>query len=169
MGSPHALFKLSQLTEATLIKFWMTNGSKRVYRWLPKTADDTSNPLPTLPCATQCTNWARLCARRRPSFMSPLQGLKFTSLDDNAADGITERCTRSAEVSEVINAAEDPRPVLWTSESETPVGLNGGILSRDLIVRESPSDSSLRFWSEDQNKSYGFFRESQIQTLARWE
>jgi hypothetical protein len=32
-----------------------------------------------------------------------------------------------------MSAAEDPRPVLATSASSTPVGLNGGICAREVI------------------------------------
>ena len=62
--------------------------------------------------------------------------------DDKADGGITERCMRRAEVSEVISAAEDPRPVLWTSERVTPVGLKWGMLFSDAVVRGRPNNSS---------------------------
>lgn len=42
----------------------------------------------------------------------------------------------------MISAAEDPSPVLWTSERRTSVGQNEGMLESDLIVRGSPRASS---------------------------
>jgi hypothetical protein len=44
---------------------------------------------------------------------------------------------RRAETSDVIKAAEEPRPVLWTSDRITPVGENGGILDNESKVRSS--------------------------------
>lgn len=38
---------------------------------------------------------------------------------------------RRAVTRDVMSAAEEPRPVLATSASATPVGLNGGIASRE--------------------------------------
>lgn len=38
------------------IKLAITAGSNRWYSWLPNTAEETSNPLPTLPWARQWTN-----------------------------------------------------------------------------------------------------------------
>lgn len=124
--------KLSIRTSVSFIKSWITFGSNRVYVWLPKTAAATSNPLPTFPCAWQWTYWARLWAKR-------LSGLSSSSKD---ILGMTERWTRRADVREVMSAAEDPRPVLCTSEMSTLVGVNGGICSRDLSIRGSPRDSS---------------------------
>lgn len=100
-------------------------GSNRVYNWLPNTAADTSNPLPTFPCARQCTNCARLCASVLASV-----GRSVRSVEE-----ITEKRRRSEVTRDVISAAEDPRPVLWTSASGTPCELNGGIFDRDDMVR----------------------------------
>ncbi len=77
-----------------------------------------------------------MCARCLPGVIAPSDD------GDKADGGITERCTRSAEVSEVISAAEDPRPVLWTSERVTPVGLKVGMLASDAIVLGRRSSSS---------------------------
>ena len=52
----------------------------------------------------------------------------------NESDGMMLRWRRRAEVSEVMRAAEEPRPVLWTSEIGTPVGRNLGRDCRDLSV-----------------------------------
>lgn len=112
----------------------MTPGSNLVYKWLPNTAADTSNPLPTLPCAWQCTYCARLCAKRLPSFES--------SSVDSASSGMTSRWTRRAEVRDVMRAADEPSPVLWTSARWTPVGTKGGILVRESRVRGRLSSSS---------------------------
>lgn len=53
----------------------------------------------------------------------------------NEVAGIVEKCTRSAETSDVIKAAEEPRPVLWMSDRVTSVGENGGILDNESKVR----------------------------------
>ena len=53
--------------------------------------------------------------------------------------GMAERCMRSAETSDVISAAEEPNPVLWTDERVTPVGANGGIWAREDMRGLSPS------------------------------
>lgn len=49
---------------------------------------------------------------------------------------------RRAVIREVMSAAEDPSPVLWTSESRTPVGVNGGNLESDFNVRGRPNASN---------------------------
>lgn len=51
--------------------------------------------------------------------------------------GMAEKCIRRAETSDVIKAAEEPRPVLCTSDRLTPVGENGGILDNESNVRSS--------------------------------
>ena len=51
--------------------------------------------------------------------------------------GMVEKCIRRAETSDVIKAAEEPRPVLCTSERVTPVGENGGILDNEAKLRSS--------------------------------
>ena len=106
-----------------------TAGSKRVYSWLPKTAADTSKPLPTLPCAKQWTYCDRLCASLRPSLAASVP----PSVRNESA-GMTPRCSKSPETREVIRAAEDPRPVLWTSARRTPVLLNAGSFWRESNV-----------------------------------
>lgn len=78
---------------------------------------------------------------------------------DKADGRMTEKWTRSAEVSEVISAADEPRPVLWTFERETPVGLNGGILARDSIVLGSPNDSSWKPDARGQERTFSLFYE----------
>lgn len=57
-------------------------------------------------------------------------------------EGIAEKCRSSADTREVIRAAEDPRPVLWTSESGTPVDVNGVSLDREASVRGRSRDVS---------------------------
>lgn len=51
-----------------------------------------------------------------------------------ASAGITSRCRSREDTSEVMSAAEEPRPVLCTSDSRTPVCKKGGSWARDLSV-----------------------------------
>jgi hypothetical protein len=55
---------------------------------------------------------------------------------------VTPKWTSSAAVSEVIKAAEDPRPVLLTCEIGTLRGAKGGILFRFSRVGDKPLFSS---------------------------
>jgi hypothetical protein len=60
----------------------------------------------------------------------------------NEEGGIAEKCKRRAETRDVINAAEEPRPVLWTLDRVTPVGANGEIWDNEANVR-SREDSCM--------------------------
>ena len=95
-----------------------------MYNWLPNTAEETSNPLPTLPCAKQCTNCAVLCASLRASLSGWV----------NASRVITPSRSRRAETMDVMSAAEDPIPVLLTLSSWTSCGQKGAILAKDATV-----------------------------------
>ncbi len=49
---------------------------------------------------------------------------------------------QQAETREVISAAEEPMPVLWTLDNDTPVAANGSIDSREVRVRGRFSDAN---------------------------
>ena len=123
---------LGGLTASPSINGCRRPGSKRVYNWLPNAAAETSNPLPTLPWAKQCTNCARLCARFLPRLGPSVK----------SPGVITETCRSKDVTKDVMSAADDPRPVLCTSASCTPCGLNGGILDREEMVRERFNEAS---------------------------
>ena len=96
-------------TFSSMIGFRIS-GLKRWYRWLPHIAADTSNPLPTFPCAKQCTYCATLWIRVRPTSVSSEAALK---------------CKNKAVTSDVVIAAELPRPVLCTFPSVVSSFENG--------------------------------------------
>lgn len=55
---------------------------------------------------------------------------------------IAEKCTKSAVTSDVMRAADDPRPVLWTFPNVTLVNTKGGIFRKESIVEGRPRDES---------------------------
>ena len=95
-------------------------------------AEETSNPLPTFPCARQWTYCATLCANDLPSSNS------------NGPVVMTEKCTKRAVTSDVIRAADDPRPVLCTCPKVRLVNEKGGIFFKESIVEGRPSDASYK-------------------------
>lgn len=89
----------------------MTDGSNRVYSWLPNAAAETSKPLPTFPCARQWTYWAKLCASFLPGD-AVAEPPSLGSGTSKESEGITFKWRRSAETRDVIRAADEPSPVL---------------------------------------------------------
>lgn len=92
------LYVMSSPSMLTMIELKKL-GLKRVYRWLPNTAADTSKPLPTLPWAKQWINCATLWIK-----------ILSSALESEAAP----ICVNKAPTSEVVKAAELPNPVLCT-------------------------------------------------------
>jgi hypothetical protein len=64
------------------------------------------------------------------------------SSSESADEGIAERCRSKADTSDVIRAAEDPKPVLCTSGNLTPVELKGVISDREARVRGRLKEAS---------------------------
>jgi len=87
-------------------------------------AVETSNPLPTLPCASECTYCARLCSSSTVSASGFGRRPCCGSLDA-PAPRLEVQCRTRADTSDVTMAADEPRPVLCTSRIVHPSGANG--------------------------------------------
>lgn len=130
------------------------SGRNLLYWWLPQTAEETSNPLPTLPWAKQCTNWATLW-------------ISFFSGSVNWLE-TTWKWSNKAATSEVVKAAELPSPVLCTVDSVACVLQNGSKEFKASAVFSSCFDSSLNIYTVRFVYVKGqcvFF----LGTWARWE
>ena len=62
--------------------------------------------------------------------------------EDGETDETACRWRRREPTREVTSAAEEPRPVLWTSESVTTVCVKEGICAREDIRGSRPSSES---------------------------
>jgi hypothetical protein len=112
----------------------MICGENLVYTCEPYTADDTSNPLPILPCAAAWHTCARLCTIRMPERTSLLLSVLLLLLLVVVLSGTLKGSATTLNVlskhptNDVISAAELPIPVLATTTSPSTA-------SKDWTVR----------------------------------
>lgn len=110
----------------------MREGGNREYKEDPKTADATSNPEPTFPCALQCAICDRL-------WILDL----LDSVNSSAAAAAGEKNRNREAHSDVMRAAELPSPVFDVSVIDFELFENRAVAEDEYDEEEGEEDGGM--------------------------